>query len=80
VYQKPVVDVRGRHFMPFLWAFVDSDEHTSGVPETLGGHSTNLYIIFTTFPKRQQWKCLEKCTASAQIVMNPWSLEEMHQG
>jgi hypothetical protein len=74
------MDVRGSDFMPFLWAFIDADECTFGIPETLGGHSTNLYVIFTTSPKRQQWKCLEKCTDTMEIVMNPWSLEEMHQG
>jgi hypothetical protein len=79
VFKRRVGDVSADNFAPFLWAFIDTDGSPSGVPETLGGHDTNLYIIFITYPKRQGWKTLTKCTSCVEIIMNTWSLEEIRQ-
>jgi hypothetical protein len=79
VFKRRVGDVSADNFAPFLWAFIDTDGSPSGVPETLGGHDTNLYIIFITYPKRQRWKTLTKCTSCVEIIMNTWSLEEIRQ-
>ncbi|KAF8506812.1 hypothetical protein F5888DRAFT_1798045 [Russula emetica] len=76
VFERLVDHVSGGDFVPFLWAFVDADGR-SGVPDNLA-HETNLYIIFTTSPKRDRWKSLTKKTNYAVIIMNTWSLEEIH--
>jgi len=60
-------------------AFVDVDDRNSGIPETLIGHKTKLFIVFVTSPMRQRWKRLSKCMNHVVIIMNPWSLEEMRQ-
>jgi len=78
VFKLPVESVYGGEFAPFLWAFIEADED-SGVPKSLVCNGTNLYIIFPTSPKRPRWKLLTQLTAFAEIIMNPWSLEEMHQ-
>jgi hypothetical protein len=78
VFQQKVESVSARLFVPFLWAFIDADGRSTGVPENLV-HDTNLYIIFTTCPKRGRWKTLMKCTQCVEIVMNTWSLGEICQ-
>jgi hypothetical protein len=77
VFQQDVERVSAGDFAPFLWAFIDADARPTGVLERLVGN-TNLYIMFTTSPKRQRWKTLSNCTKCAVIIMNPWSLEEIH--
>ena len=52
------------------------DARSTGVPEELV-YDTNLYIVFTSSPKRDRWKPLKKCTTCAVIVMNTWLLEEI---
>ncbi len=79
MFKLRVEDVNTDAFAPFLWAFIDADERKFGVPERLAGHDTKLYIIFVTYPERQRWSCLESCTSNVEIVMNPWSLEEIRQ-
>ena len=53
VFDLRVEDVSADKFEPFLWTFVDADEREFGVPETLAGHKTKLFIIFVTFPEQQ---------------------------
>jgi hypothetical protein len=76
VFQQDVNSVSAFDFEPFLWAFLDADTR-SAIPEKLAGFRTNLYIIFTTSPKRDRWKPLTKYTNCAVIIMNPWFLEEI---
>ncbi|KAF8506809.1 hypothetical protein F5888DRAFT_37159 [Russula emetica] len=79
VFERLVDHVSGGDFVPFLWAFVDADGRP-GIPDELV-HETNLYIIFTTSPNRERWKRwkpLRKKTNCAVIIMNTWSLEEIH--
>jgi RHS (Retrotransposon Hot Spot) family protein len=77
VFQQDVESVSADGFAPFLWAFVDADARPDGVPKKLFDLHTNLYIMFTTSPKRERWKALMMCTICAEIIMNTWSLEEM---
>jgi hypothetical protein len=76
VFRKKVHDVDAGDFVPFLWAFIHADAR-SVVPEELAGFHTNLYIMFTTSPKRDRWKPLTKYTQCVVIIMNPWFLEEI---
>jgi hypothetical protein len=76
VFQQDVNSVSANDFAPFLWAIIDADGHLPGVHEKLLC-DTNLYIIFTTSPKRDRWKPLTKYTNCAVIIMNPWFLEEI---
>lgn len=46
VFQQCVEDVSADDFAPFLWAFVDADACSLGVPENLLA-DTNIYIMFT---------------------------------
>jgi hypothetical protein len=78
VFKQNVTNVLGSDFVPHLWAFIDADAHPSGVPESLVD-GTNLYIMFTSSPKRARWKPLMKCTDCAVIVMNTWSVDEIRQ-
>jgi hypothetical protein len=78
VFKENAANVLGSDFAPFLWAFIDADARPSGVPESLVDH-TNLYIMFTSYPKRDRWKPLMKCTNCAEIVMNTWSVDEIRQ-
>jgi hypothetical protein len=55
VFQQNVKSVSADDFAPFLWAFIDADACSTGVPEELV-YDTNLYIMFTTSPKRDRWK------------------------
>ena len=77
MYRQHVERVSADDFAPFLWAFIDADERPTGVPEQLAGHTTNLYIIFTTSPHRQSWMSLRKTTSCAVIIMNTWFLEDI---
>jgi hypothetical protein len=79
VFTLPVNGILGSQFKPFLWTFIEADEHSTGVPDGFISNYTNLYMIFPTFPEELRWKPLTKCTSVARIIMNPWSLEEMHQ-
>jgi hypothetical protein len=51
VFQQDVNSVSADDFAPFLWAFIDGDACSTGVPEKLL-YDTNLYIMFTTSPER----------------------------
>jgi hypothetical protein len=77
-FNKNVESVSARLLVPYLWAFIDADGRSTGVPENFV-YDTILYIIFTASPKRDRWKTLKKCTRCAEIVMNTWSLEEISQ-
>jgi hypothetical protein len=76
VFKQGVESVSAEDFAPYLWAFVDADARPTGVPEKLGGSNTSPYIMFTTFPKRERWKTLTKCTECAEIIMDTWFLGE----
>jgi hypothetical protein len=76
VYERAVESVSANDFAPFLWAFVDGDARSTGIHEKLVDHTT-LYIMYITSPERGQWKTLTKCTSCAEIIMNPWFLEEI---
>jgi hypothetical protein len=78
VFQQRLEDVTASHFKPFLWAFVDADENDC-VPARLAIYETKLYIIFVSPPKPQRWKHLDKTTDNLEVIMNPWSPEEIHQ-
>jgi hypothetical protein len=78
VFHQDVESVSADDFALFLWAFVDADARATGIPESLV-QNTNLYIMFTTSPKRDRWKTLKKCTDCAEIIMDTWSVEEIRQ-
>ncbi|KAF9515072.1 hypothetical protein BS47DRAFT_1381617 [Hydnum rufescens UP504] len=61
-------------FRYFIWAFIDSDEHSQGIPSHFVRPSTPLFIIFTRSPEANCWNCLHKTMLWPQtIIMNPWS-------
>lgn len=64
-------------FRPYLWTFVDAD-NLSGVPSVLPVLETKVFTIFSTSPKRSRWKSLQKGTSCIALIMNPWTLEEIH--
>jgi hypothetical protein len=78
VFQQDVESVCVDDFALFLWAFIDADGLSTGIPEKLV-YETNLYIMFTSSPKRDRWKPLTKCTDCVEIIMNTWSVEEIRQ-
>jgi hypothetical protein len=80
VYQQAVNIVRGRHFMPSLWAFIDADDSESGpIPGDLTSHGSNLFVVFPTPPRKPRWRTLTKTTACAVVIMNTWFIGEMRQ-
>jgi len=80
VYQQHVAEkFSANDFVPLLWTFVDADACPAGVPEKLAGSDANLFIMFTTAPKRERWKTLMKCKSCMVIIMNPWFWGEMEQ-
>jgi len=79
VFHHTIENIRVGDLKPFLWAFVDADERSTGIPDRLIHSDAKLYIVFTTSPKRELWKRLEKSALSATVIMNPWSLEELGQ-
>jgi len=79
VFQHTLENFPIGEFKPFLWAFVDVDARSACIPEQFADLEAHLYVMFTTSPERQRWKPLTKTTLCAEVVMNPWSLEEIHQ-
>jgi hypothetical protein len=77
-FQQDVESVSVDDFALFLWAFIDADALSTGIPEKLV-HHTNLYIMFTSSQKRDRWKTLTKCTDCVEIIMNTWLVEEIRQ-
>ena len=76
VYEKKLEDVDASRFAPFLWAFIDADSHSAGIPAVLID-DTNLYIMFTTSPESMRWKTLSRSTALIVVVMNSWFPREI---
>jgi hypothetical protein len=74
VFQQDVERVFSGDFAPFLWAFIDADARPA-IPEKLAGLNTNLFIMFTSPPRRGLWKPLTKYTHCAVIIMNTCSNE-----
>ena len=78
VYELPV-DFRVTTFNTHVWTLVDSDESLTGVPPHLAMHCTKHFTIYTSSPPSSQWKSLRKTTQCQEVIMNPWSKEEISQ-
>lgn len=76
VYELPP-DFRRAIFRGIVWTLVDSDESTEGVPPSLVGHGTRLFVVYATSPARQRWSRLEKTTLTTTLIMNPWTRSEI---
>ena len=66
-------------FKTRVWTLVDSDESPTGVPPRLAVHYTKHFNIYTSSPPSSRWKPLRKTTQCREVIMNPWSREEISQ-
>jgi len=76
VYEMPA-DFQTTELKPFIWTLVDSDEAPEAVPPYLVPHSTPLFVIFSTSPRRDRWSCLHKTVRPKHVIMNPWKRKEI---
>ncbi|KIM80660.1 hypothetical protein PILCRDRAFT_822388 [Piloderma croceum F 1598] len=63
----------------YVWALVDADETTSGIPEGLIARFTRLLTIYSTSPDRSRWARVHKTVDERVLVMNPWTRKEIHR-
>ncbi|KAI0255603.1 hypothetical protein BJV78DRAFT_1119377 [Lactifluus subvellereus] len=61
-------------FKTFVWTLADSDDT---FPTHLINQDTKHFLLYTTSPRRERWKPLEKTTHSAVLIMNPWTRQEI---
>jgi hypothetical protein len=64
-------------YQTYVWALVDADEATSGVPEGLIARFTRLFTFYSTSPTRSRWTRVHKIVGARVIVMNPWTRKEI---
>ncbi|KAI0248219.1 hypothetical protein BJV78DRAFT_1239036 [Lactifluus subvellereus] len=57
-----------------VWTLADSDGCD---PRALTHHGSNLFLMYTTSPRRKRWAPLAKTTRLITLVMNPWTREEL---
>jgi len=57
----------------------DCDGSVVGIPEELAHWDSKLHTIFISFPREARWKGLLKTTWCLQLIMNPWSWDEILQ-
>ncbi|KAI0256325.1 hypothetical protein BJV78DRAFT_1358290 [Lactifluus subvellereus] len=69
-------DLSATEFRTFVWTLADSDDN---FPSHLAKQDTRHFIMYTTSPRQERWKPLEKTTHSAVLIMNPWTREEIFQ-
>jgi hypothetical protein len=62
-----------------LWVLVNTDGSMAGVPAILAESESKVNTIFTSSPWRERWKGLLKTTMCSQLIMNPWSWDEIYQ-
>jgi hypothetical protein len=62
-----------------LWVLADPDDSKEGLPKNLSQPLTTVHTIFTTSPQPERWKELLKTTSSTQLIMNPWSWDEIYR-
>jgi hypothetical protein len=62
-----------------LWVLADADNAPLGVPTELAQSESKLHTIFTSSPREERWKVLLKTTSCTQLIMNPWSWDEIYQ-
>lgn len=78
VYQLPP----GFYYNSFkrgVWALVDADTSSGGAPCALTRIGVLLFLVYASSPDKARWKSFTKTRMTAQIIMNPWSKEEIHQ-
>jgi hypothetical protein len=76
VFAKPS-KFSSHQYRKHVWALVDADEATSGVPEELVARYTKLFIVYSTFPARSRWARVHKTMKDQVLVMNPWTWNEI---
>jgi hypothetical protein len=64
-------------YQTYVWALVDADEATSGIPEGLIARFTRLFTVYSTFPARSRWARVHKTVNEHVLVMNPWTRKEI---
>jgi len=60
-----------------LWVLADADNAMQGVPVELAQMESKVHTIFTSSHRKEGWKVLLKTTSCSQVIMNPWSWDEI---
>jgi hypothetical protein len=57
----------------------DSSASPDGIPLKIAVAGSPIRVIYATSPSSHRWKSLHQVMEKQVIVMNPWTLWEIHQ-
>ena len=78
IFQAPS-EFSSHQYRTYVWALVDADEATSGVPEALIARFTRLFTVYPTPPTRSRWARVHKTVEQHVLIMNRWTRKEIHR-
>jgi hypothetical protein len=58
-----------------IWALIDSSQSPSGLPSAM--IETGVFPIYLTSPMPVRWKGIRESWLHYQVIMNPWTREEI---